>query len=133
MKDYRWSLILQEYEFDSQHKSGSCHLDADCLLRCISSTYMSNNVNDDDHNEDTIPAHNEFRPSFTPNNTHTSQNNAVQTRAQTAALDNASKPKSITSSKSQPTISSTLQPITSSFAFNSSSSTLGFNYSKIPQ
>ncbi|CAF3637281.1 unnamed protein product [Rotaria sp. Silwood1] len=126
-KLYRWSLVLQEYEFDIQHKSGLCHLDADCLSRCISSTDTPDDVNNDEHNEDTIPAHNEFRPSLI------SQNNAVQTRAQKAALDNASKPKSITSSKPQPTTTSTPQPTTPSPESNNSSSTLGFNYLKIPQ
>ncbi|CAF1579968.1 unnamed protein product, partial [Didymodactylos carnosus] len=32
---YRWSLVLQEYEFDIKHKGGSCHLDADCLSRSL--------------------------------------------------------------------------------------------------
>ncbi|CAF2827797.1 unnamed protein product [Rotaria sp. Silwood2] len=99
----------------------------------MSSTATPDNVNNDEHNEDTIPAHNEFRPLLISNNIYTSHNNAVPTRAQKAALDDASRCKSITLSKPQPTITSTLQPTTPSSEPNNSSSTRGFNYLKIPQ
>jgi hypothetical protein len=59
----RWSLVLQEYEFDIVHKRGSCHLDARCLSRSVRSDHISDDVNRDEYDEDNIPAHNEFRPS----------------------------------------------------------------------
>ncbi|CAF1098166.1 unnamed protein product [Rotaria sp. Silwood1] len=121
---YRWSLVLQEYDFDIKHKSGSCHLDADCLSRSTPTNDMINNPDNDDHNEDNIPLHNEFRPSTISNNTNTSYNNAVQTRAQKSALNNT---LSIPKSKSQATATSI------KFKSNNSTSQLGFDYLKIPQ
>ncbi|CAF4291539.1 unnamed protein product, partial [Rotaria magnacalcarata] len=74
---YRWSLTLQEFDFDIKHKSGSCHLDADCLSRAISSKHTNDDINDNEYNEDNIPLHNEFRPSTIENAIHISHNNAV--------------------------------------------------------
>ncbi|CAF4174508.1 unnamed protein product, partial [Rotaria sordida] len=122
---HRWSLILQEYEFDIKHKNGSCHLDADCLSRSLSLTDTRENINDDEHNEDTIPAHNAFRPSFLLNNTYISQNNAVQTRAQKAALSKLYQ--------LQPVTTSNPRPIATSVESNNSHLTPGFDYLKLSQ
>jgi transposase InsO family protein len=119
---YRWSLVLQEYEFDIVHKSGSCHLDADCLSRSVSPDNLTEDISYDENDEDNIPAHNEFRPLLTSNDLKTSRNNAVQTRGQKAALNNMSSP-----STSKPQITTT--PIECS----SSPSKPGFDYMQIPQ
>ena len=119
---YRWSLILQEYEFDIKHKSGSCHLDADCLSRSVSSDNSTEDANFDEHDEDTIPVHNEFRPYGTANNINISQNNAVQTRAQTSMLNQIPS-----TSISKP------ETISASIESNCSISKPGFDYMKIPQ
>ena len=119
---YRWSLILQEYEFDIKHKSGPCHSDADCLSRSISTNDITDDVNSEEHDEDQISLHNEFRPLLVSNDVNTSKANAVQTRAQKAALNNTlSASKSATQAATIPTESRipTPQP--------------GFDYLKIPK
>ncbi|CAF2105875.1 unnamed protein product [Rotaria magnacalcarata] len=64
--------------------------DADCLSRAISSKHTKNDISDNEYNEDNIPLHNEFRTSTIENDIHISHNNAVQTRAQKAIVDNES-------------------------------------------
>jgi transposase InsO family protein len=119
---YRWSLALQEYEFDIVHKSGSCHRDADCLSRSVPSDQMVESNGIGEYDEDNIPAHNEFRPLHPSNTTNVSQNNIVQTRAQRAALNHTSPPRAST-----PHISTT------SIKSKSPTPQPGFDYMKIPQ
>ncbi|CAF3176291.1 unnamed protein product [Rotaria socialis] len=124
---YRWSLTLQEFDFDIKHKSGSCHLDADCLSRAISSKHTNDDINDNEYNEDNIPLHNEFRPSTIENDIHISHNNAVQTRAQKAILDNESN------RQRNPILTSQLQhqSIPTSVQAQDSPSQPGFNHMNI--
>jgi transposase InsO family protein len=121
---YRWSLALQEYDFDIKHKSGSCHLDADCLSRSISPNDATENHSINEHDEDNIPIHNEFRPIFQLNKTDISQINVVQTRAQKAALDDFSSTSAVTSK---------CQPTTILADSSDPPPPLGFDYTKISQ
>ncbi|CAF1578313.1 unnamed protein product, partial [Didymodactylos carnosus] len=121
---------LQEYEFDIKHKSGSCHPDADCLSRSLPNDATTEDTSSNEYDEDNIPVHNEFSPSRTTIDTSISQINAVQTRAQKAALNNSPS----TSTLCPPTITSTiLSPITTSVEPHIPSLIPGFDYTKIPQ
>jgi hypothetical protein len=128
-KLYRWSLVLQEYEFDIKHKSVACHLDADCLSRTMSPNNIAEDLDENEHDEDNIPIHNKFRPLINLNNSNTSQNNAVQTRAQKTTMNNT-----LSIPTSHPTIiAKKLELTTTSMEPNISSAESGFDYLKIPQ